>query len=132
MGTRCNIIVKAKGKKITLYHHWDGYPEGVGQDLVNKLQKVFDNDYFCHWTHIVNKLVKDREDEGYEITTGLHGDIEYLYTIDTDKKTLKFQSVGYEKDGDEWKQTFSKKYDVVKELEKLHKEKEKKNADILS
>jgi len=132
MSTRCNIIVKAKGKKITLYHHWDGYPEGVGQDLVNKLQKVFDNDYFCLWTHIVNKLVKDREDEGYEITTGLHGDIEYLYTIDTDKKTLKFQSVGYEKDGDEWKQTFSKKYDVVKELEKLHKEKEKKNADILS
>ena len=122
MSTRCNIIVKAKGKKITLYHHWDGYLEGVGQDLVNKLKDAFIDDYFCSWTHIVNKLVKDKEDTGYEITSGLHGDIEYLYTIDVDKKTIKYQTVSYPND-DNWKQKFSKKRDVVTDLAKIQKQK---------
>ena len=121
MSTRCNIIVKAKGKKITLYHHWDGYLEGVGQDLVNKFKNMFIDNNKCYWIHVVNMLVKDKTDDGYEISDGIHGDIEYLYTIDTDKKTLKYQTVGYDTN---YNQKFSKKRDVVSDLMKIQKEKE--------
>lgn len=116
MSTRCNIIVKAKGNKITLYHHWDGYIEGVGQDLVNKLKPFFDSNNKCYWSDVVNMLVKNKEDEGYEITSRIHGDIEYLYTIDTDKKTIKVQTVGY---GINYEQKFFRKKDVLKELYKI-------------
>ena len=128
MSTRCNIIVKAKGNKITLYHHWDGYIEGVGQDLVNKLEPIFNSNNKCYWSDVVNMLVKNKEDEGYERTSRIHGDIEYLYTIDTDKKTIKVQTVGY---GINYEQKFFRKKDVLKELEKLYKKKESENANVL-
>ena len=121
MSTRCNIIVKAKGKKITLYHHWDGYLEGVGQDLVNKFKNMFIDNNKCYWIHAVNMLVKDKTDDGYEISDGIHGDIEYLYTIDTDKKTIKYQTVGY---GINFEQKFFRKRDVITDLMKIQKENE--------
>ena len=57
-------LQKATGKcyKTILYHHFDGYLEVVGQDLVNKLANIQN---WC-WDDIVNMLVKDKEDEGYE------------------------------------------------------------------
>jgi len=125
MSTRSNIIIKAKGCKAILYHHYDGYIEGVGQDLVNKLDKYFNSDNYCYWSDVVNMLVKDKKDDGYEITRGIHGDIDYLYTIDTDEKTIKFQRVNYNVKGNEWKQTFGRKHDVVTELLKRQKVKER-------
>lgn len=79
MSTRCNIKIKQNwdSAPIWLYHHHDGYLEGVGADLNNRLAG-----YKCRWyaPDIANKLVKDSEDE-YEITMGEHGDIDYLYEI---------------------------------------------------
>lgn len=92
MSTRCNVIVKDKYREFWLYHHHDGYPEGVGADLVKRLKQGFERD--ADVAEVVNALVKDYKDE-YEITTGEHGDIEYLYTIDCDKKNLSYQAVSH-------------------------------------
>lgn len=93
MSTRCNIIVKENGKKVVLYHHHDGYIEGVGADLFNRFNERFSNPNSCvYWDDVVNELVKDAKDE-YEVTSGIHGDIEYLYTIDTKKKTIKMNPI---------------------------------------
>lgn len=95
MSTRCNVIVKTKFDKIWLYHHHDGYPEGVGQDLVNRFKEKFEKDEKIWWSDVVNALVKDTKDN-YEVTDGEHGDIEYLYTIDCDKKTICWQKIDAE------------------------------------
>lgn len=86
MSTRCNIVVKNKDKETFIYHHHDGYPEGVGADLEDLLSRCErDNDF----ENLVNKVLDI--DGGYELTTGIHGDIEYLYTItlDNDSCILK-------------------------------------------
>ena len=92
MSTRCNVIIKRKGyQDIILYHHFDGYPQGVGYDLHCRLKKINGNWYECD---IANNLVKDKEDD-YEITSCIHGDIDYLYTIDCDAKQLKCNQMHY-------------------------------------
>ena len=113
MSTRCNIVLKTGRrffKDIYLYHHHDGYPEGVGADLVNRLK-----DHFTGATveDIANKLVKDLDDE-YEITTCLHGDIEYLYVIDEEDKSLYYKPVDFGWDDDGYWQRFGKKVFLIK------------------
>lgn len=95
MSTRCCIEVKQTFKKeengpfevksVMLYHHHDGYPQGVGYDLWSRLSK-----YTGNWDidEIVNHLIKDPEDE-YEYTAFNHTDIEYLYVINCSSRTLK-------------------------------------------
>ena len=89
MSTRCNIVVTDGRSTFYLYHHCDGYPQGVGAFLYRKIQERLDNDCFSFAEDVVNMLVKDKEDDSYEITCCLHGDIEYLYEIDLSTETLK-------------------------------------------
>lgn len=94
MSTRCNIIVQDENTKYTLYHHWDGYPEYVGLCLYDGLyEKIKKGGLYAE--QVVNMLLKGKidNDDGYELTTGLHGDIEYLYIIDLTFKTLTCYSV---------------------------------------
>ena len=96
MSTRCCIeVVQTFGngegdnrKSCMLYHHHDGYPEGVGYDLKRRFkpQTTFKSgwDIDC----IVNELIKDQDDE-YEFTAFKHGDIEYLYVINCNEQTIK-------------------------------------------
>lgn len=87
MSTRCNIIIKWQNKKIVLYHHHDGYPEGVGRDLKFYLSKIH---YWCDEA-IARNLVKNTaglRDNEYEPSMGLHGDIEYVYEIDCRREKL--------------------------------------------
>lgn len=90
MSTRCNIVVKEGNKKVYLYHHCDGYPSGVGIDLLDK--NLF-NKWYYDISYIVNKLIKATDDDGYEYTSGIHGDIEYLYVINVKKKEIKCYKV---------------------------------------
>lgn len=85
MSTRCNIIIKDSRNKVVLYHHHDGYPQGIGQDLKEYLTG------FRYWygSTIANGLIKRTDCVNYEISFGVHDDIEYLYVIDCNKKTLK-------------------------------------------
>lgn len=81
---------------ITLYHHSDGYPDGVGSDLKNYLETQWKD---CpQWdaeriaTELVRGAIKDDDgnaDTGYEVATCEHGDCEYGYIIDVKAKTLK-------------------------------------------
>lgn len=89
MSTRCNIILKDDEHQVILYHHCDGYPEGVGSFLYRKVNDNLKKGRFCFAEDIANYLLKDEEDNSYELTSGIHGDIEYLYEIDTHNKTLK-------------------------------------------
>ena len=85
MSTRAHILIIGGSEKFYLYHHYDGYPEGVGKDLKKYLNNL-------KWTwypdDIANDLVKGHIDEGYKITSCLHGDEEYLYLIDCDVPQL--------------------------------------------
>lgn len=79
MSTRCNIIVRGKGKRTTLYRHYDGYPDYTGEDLKKALSET-GTPYVCEFA---TKLIQ-RNDHGrffYELTDGIHGDIEYLYVV---------------------------------------------------
>ena len=97
MSTRCNIIIKDRwDRKIYLYHHHDGYPSGVGSDLKKYLSKWQDWQFRQHggW-EFANDLVKNKaglDDDEYEVSMGLHSDIDYCYVINCKAGTLKCYS----------------------------------------
>ena len=41
MSTRAHIRIYDSGGCIQLYHHCDGYPEGIGRDLKSVLDKIY-------------------------------------------------------------------------------------------
>lgn len=77
MSTRCNIVIKKGDDTLYLYHHFDGYPEGVGGELLD-LRDMLKSDMTPQDVHY--SLVYLYGDE-YELTDRLHGDIEYVYFI---------------------------------------------------
>lgn len=105
MSTRCNIIVKDRfNNRIYLYHHHDGYPEGVGADLKKFFEQYQKWQIQQHGVLLANKLVKNTaglDDGGYEITTGLHEDIEYLYVLNCKSGTLRCYELPFYLDSEE-------------------------------
>ena len=108
MSTRATIKIKRGDELIRVYHHSDGYPEGVGVDLKNYL------DGLKNWIpdRIANHLVKNGLpnlynsnviDKSYEVTISQHGDEEYGYLIDCDNKQLKCYALGW--DEYDWKES---------------------------
>lgn len=96
MSTRCNIIIKDYHDRIILYHHHDGYPSGVGSDLKKYLATFQDWQIRQHgrW-EIANDLVKNKaglDDDKYEVSMGLHSDIDYCYVINCSAGTLRCYS----------------------------------------
>ena len=91
MSTRCQIKVTYLQREVLLYHHWDGYPEAVGLDLIKRQKqlKTWNGDI------LANDLVKDLADE-YEIAFQVHTDLDYWYEIDCNRKTIRCWKVeGY-------------------------------------
>ena len=127
MSTRSVVIVKDIKNESLIYHHWDGYPEGVGYDLLEK-SKNFPEYWWVD--SITNKLLKDKEDDGYEWTNGIHSDIEYLYVIDCEEKKIKCFKVIWNFDTDErwqkyediYKGKWGKEIDIYKMYEDDKKE----------
>lgn len=91
MSTRCNVIVKENdGKFFQLYHHHDGYPEGVGVDLEEYIKQM-DDDCLVDGKKFVDFLCDPKHDDEYEYEgTNVcpHSDIEYLYIIDLQKREI--------------------------------------------
>lgn len=99
MSTRATIKIVKKGRKPEwLYHHSDGYPDGVGCDLLEFLS-YYNNEKWI--PKELSEYIREKE-YGYEITEGQHGDEEYGYLIDCDKHTLRCYWL--ECDGYEWKE----------------------------
>ena len=79
MSTRCQVKVITNKDDLMLYHHCDGYPEGVGYCLLKLMDRFEDTKGFWSADDIINDMIK----KGYfEITLGNHSDIEYLYEMD--------------------------------------------------
>lgn len=91
MSTRCHVVViDTDNKKHYIYHHCDGYPEGVGSELTYILGNCSKYD----WETICEKIL---EDSSYEEDDSIHGDEEYIYHIlaDNDSAILRcFSSDG--------------------------------------
>lgn len=112
MSTRCNIAVRYDGWHNSgstytyIYHHCDGYPSGVGSDLKAFLVKHWPHDW--QWQQYPELMIDDimkgkvGGDDAYRFSPGLHGDIEYLYVIDTQVHTFKCYAMHYG-DADEYK-----------------------------
>ena len=107
MSTRCQILIK--GLNANLYRHSDGYPDseyGVLATLIpflTEFMKVRGDDpsymlarlaqYQANATDQHMGLHKDIDKDiyqflGYGIDTALHGDLEYIYQIDTKKRVV--------------------------------------------
>lgn len=87
MSTRCQVKVIANKKSVMLYHHFDGYPEGVGFCLLKILEKSKNNRYA---SELVNRMITKGD---FEITFENHCDIEYYYELNFDKKQVNCMSV---------------------------------------
>ena len=96
MSTRCQIKIRYCNQDILLYHHWDGYPENITRELF-KAQRVKGSvKWSWNGDAIVNRLVKDNFDDGFEIAFNVHTDLDYWYELDCDRKTLRCWKVnGY-------------------------------------
>ncbi len=90
MSTRCVIRIKRGSVgSVDLYHHCDGYPEGVGVQLLATIERWFEGRPGGHEMDseiLANRLVKNEDeklnDDSYEITLAKHVDLEYFYEID--------------------------------------------------
>ena len=77
--TRANVVLEYPGVKIWLYRHCDGYPSGLGQELKDAMDPDSSLDT------VLNILtISD-----IELTTGQHGDIEYLYIVDLENNKVR-------------------------------------------
>ena len=84
MSTRSNIIIKHNNETVkTLYKHHDGYIAGVGIDLIRYLVRL--KTYIPMEPKDLLSVLPNK----YQITTCVHGDIEYLYTIDLNQDNIK-------------------------------------------
>lgn len=99
MSTRCNVIVRdlATESETVLYHHCDGYLSGVGFDLLDYVRRMIDLNIDRRCQDIACWLIE--QNDGYEMTDGIHGDIEYLYIVEMNSKQAGMKVRAYEADG---------------------------------
>lgn len=122
MSTRANIKITDGKDELIFYRHSDGYPEGTLPTLRQFLELVKhghirDNTMqAAGWLVIIGHTeykkgeLPNTEDRGmgwkvgaYEPTTEIHPDIEYLYTINLQDKTIKIETP-----------IFNDKFDIVR------------------
>ncbi len=119
MSTRANIKIVDGDSTLWFYRHSDGYPEGALPTLKKFMSWVQEgkirsnagqasgwliligaseyDEYYENGKYYKKESLLFPHDVGYttwkcgtyEPTTGKHGDIEYLYTLDLDKKTIE-------------------------------------------
>jgi len=114
MSTRSNIFVDFIGERKQFYHHWDGYVEGVGKDLLVRMKMAIararkaipyslkDDTFGLRTERAYKEFLNLLEEEGsYESEEiGLHGDIEYLYYVKFvpgEKDTVSYTKINWQK-----------------------------------
>lgn len=78
MSTRCQIFIKECGEPVvTMYRHYDGYPTGMGQELVQMLTK-------CETAQELTVMLLTAWNFQVELEpiNAKHGDTEYEYTVE--------------------------------------------------
>lgn len=80
-----------------LYRHYDGYPDGMGEDLKGICRLYFEvrpRESWSQW--LVSELARLCSFE-IEPKSAVHGDIEYLYRIDVDvSMTVSCWEIGWD------------------------------------
>lgn len=119
MSTRANIKIIKGDYTVWLYHHHDGYPTYLGAFLLWRfLDKLENSMNYLDLCKVVNSLIKDKVDDEFEYTTGMHGDIEYLYELNLDNRTLKCFEASFIEEKDEYgfyKHEIGEELDLKKE-----------------
>lgn len=143
MSTRCNVVIKKGNDKVYLYHHHDGYPSGVGKDIIEYMEYLCEavskeekDEILSTPQKLAEWLCSDERDDEYEFTDCLHGDIEYLYEIYLDSDAVAcFDAFDWTEKGD-WEDTEKQDdliysaclYDSWSEIEReIEKERENKS-----
>jgi hypothetical protein len=106
MSTRANIVITdISGAKLWFYRHSDGYPEGTLPTLnkfldMVKCGQIRDNvGQAAGWLIVLGReeYADDKFNTwkvgAYEPTTGKHGDVEYIYTVNLSKRTIAVKEV---------------------------------------
>lgn len=89
MSTRSMILVKAAGVDHWFYHHCDGYLSGVGKYLTDCLDLFVKNkNHDIDADEFIKKLMQS--DSSFEITFYDYTDIDYLYLVDLNEKTILY------------------------------------------
>ena len=119
MSTRAHVIVKDESDKKYLYHHCDGYPDGVGEDLESFIIDIGGADLKS--AEIFCNMINDW-DPAFEIDNGIHGDEEYIYVVDLpSRKYFCYEVTGYnasESDLDKYNKVFEREW---KDSSRLYK-----------
>ena len=116
MATRCNIrVIEDEHREMWFYRHCDGYPSSVLPSLEPLMEGLRNGQLranlsqFAGWIIVTghHEYFDDEEEVAYrkeigyqqwkcgayEPTTGQHGDIDYLYTLDLRNKTLTYDKM---------------------------------------
>ena len=89
MATRCSIKIIGDDNKVQFfYHHYDGYPSGVGIDILTYLEERNQDYDFDKMVIDINSGFVGA-DPTYEPSEDIHGDENYVYLIDCNSKELK-------------------------------------------
>jgi hypothetical protein len=116
MSTRANIILKDGDSKLTFYRHSDGYPEGAMPTLEKFIKMIKEGQIRNDLGQAAGWLIllgnEEYEFNGFanllsgeydswkigsiEPTTGIHGDIEYLYVVDLQELTIKVHETDFD------------------------------------
>lgn len=111
MSTRCNVLIEDEYDKQWFYRHSDGYPKVTATSLKTFIKwltegRIRDNVLQgASWLIIIGNTEYDGMKEpvdsfygwkvgAYELTSDIHGDIEYLYKINLKNKTVKIKKIG--------------------------------------
>lgn len=98
MGTRSNIVIEVGSSRVYLYRHWDGYLAGAGRDIYSKLVAAGSNaDQFLRSLMAeMDEATSYRPAKGvYELTSEVHGDIEYLYFVRFSDRGSREPEIGW-------------------------------------
>jgi len=94
MSTRANIFIRNSyddREKEILYHHCDGYPEGVGKSLSSILRKLPKEENQSMTKHNLARFICENDSE-FRITTPYSaGDAEYVYEIIISKRCVDWE-----------------------------------------
>jgi hypothetical protein len=93
MTTRCNIVIeemragRKRPRMVYLYRHHDGYPAMTGADVL-EVARGIRGDAWERAEDVANGFLRRFDQHGagaatptYELTSGVHGDVDYVYRI---------------------------------------------------
>ena len=109
MSTRYALIVNERNRwkygelleeVFRLYRHYDGYPEGMGQDLKTICARYQKDSERKSWSQYLLEKLSALCNYEMEPPSAVHGDLEFLYRIDVDacEMTVSCYVIGWDEE----------------------------------